>query len=392
MKKHIYTYLITALIIALQACDRPVTKVAEYINTEDTLIESAFSEVDLEPEKKEIYHHPYDNFFSESNTDSWEDTVLSLFEKHKKGEEVILKTMTGADFDTSETEYHVKGYKYEVKKIITDIMTGEHSEANLFYNLWHNTIHMAEYTAGNDIYKISARFDISKENKSYDCILVEVFANNKRIKDLKSGKSQIDFSTCYDYYRNNFLEIKPIIHKAEAIGWLLISKSGCGNASSKALLYVIPSKQGYTYSIIDAKTEPVYQETDKGISLWYYMQVWGNGGTAASFFIPRKTDIILSGNQVQFKKGDIMKEIEFIRNCKDKNNYEIDAFSLFVAGMEDKNQALMEYAINIITEDENYRIWEFNEIGKNKNEIIKFKNDFISGKIAHDKIEYLVSW
>ena len=153
--------------------------------------------------------------------------------------------------------------------------------------------------------------------------------------------------------------MRPVNTLNKQIGWVLLGGGVCGNTFSYKAEIIIPvesySTTYYSYTLI-SKALPLIESLDNEISIWYFEQNWGHGGTATSFFVPSKVTVSLNDDFFHFKKGNILNGIEFIEKLK-SNEWFKSFLGFYIAGIRDVNPELMQYALdNYYTEEQKDRI------------------------------------
>ncbi|NVK38655.1 MAG: hypothetical protein HWE18_12080 [Gammaproteobacteria bacterium] len=199
------------------------------------------------------------------------------------------------------------------------------------------------FKSGKDTFEFKYKIkEVTTSGGLRDLVLYSVYKNGKFIHSEKEDGGRL-FSCKYKQP-----EVKPIKTLKNQIGWMLFGGGVCGNTSSYVAEVIIPvesySTTYYSYTLI-SKEIPLIDSSDNEISIWYFEQNWGNGGTATSFFVPSKVTVNLNDDFFAFKKGNILSGIEFIEKIK-SNEWLKSFLGFYIAGIRDVNPELMQYALD----------------------------------------------
>ncbi len=154
------------------------------------------------------------------------------------------------------------------------------------------------------------------------------------------------------------LSLEKVGQPGKEKGWLIGAMGTCGNTMSPHYELVVPSElygdANYLYKRFVAKEAP-HPVTQKQVtSIWYYQQNWGKGGTATSIFVPRKLDIFETEYGTSIQTGNILQGIDMLYKLSPEYSIKLaESFAgLFVAGIQDLNADLMEYAMQFYYSEE----------------------------------------
>jgi hypothetical protein len=199
------------------------------------------------------------------------------------------------------------------------------------------------FETGSDTFEIKYKVKgVTTSRGVKDLVLYSVYKNGNFVHSHKEDGGR--FFSC----RSKKPDVIPVKTTKNQIGWMLIGGGICGNTSSYKVELIIPVESGlttYYTKTFTSKVLPLIQPLKNGLSIWYYEQNWGRGGTATSFYVPNKIVVDLSEDVFNFKKGDILKNIEVLE--KSESPEWLRSFlGFFVAGLRDVNPELMQYALD----------------------------------------------
>lgn len=201
------------------------------------------------------------------------------------------------------------------------------------------------FTISEDTYSLKvASKEVTTSKGLEQLISYSVYENKKFIHSSSYGGR---FFSC----RQDKPKIKAINSEKGQVGWMIVGYGICGNTVSNRVELVIPvknmwgGKSVYVSETIIAKEVPKIVPKKNGADVWFYEQNWGKGGTASSIFVPRKLVILKDDYSSTIKKGDVFQDIEVLESLKSNEWLRPNFISLFVAGLEDANPQLMNYAL-----------------------------------------------
>ena len=116
-----------------------------------------------------------------------------------------------------------------------------------------------------------------------------------------------------------------------------------------------PYQDGYFWTEFVAKYKPVVRGGDL-IEVWYVSQEWGTGGTASSFFVPRR--LTIGKQNGSWEEGSRYEKLSADFSSWPKFEYVSVFPSHFVAGLVDLNPEVMKAAADQFYDDkatENYK-------------------------------------
>ncbi|WP_105169969.1 hypothetical protein [Pseudoalteromonas sp. T1lg23B] len=202
------------------------------------------------------------------------------------------------------------------------------------------------FTIGEDKYVIKvSSSEVTTATGQAQLIKYSVYENGQFVHSSAAGGR---FFSC----RKDMPTLKPVQSKQGTIGWMIVGHGICGNTLSNNIELVIPAKNLwggktlYLNKTFIAKETPHLVPTKNGAEVWYHQQNWGNGGTATSIFVPRKWLILKRTDASSISKGDVFENINTLEIMAKDSWLKPNFISLFVAGIEDANPALMQYAID----------------------------------------------
>ncbi len=205
------------------------------------------------------------------------------------------------------------------------------------------------FKSGKDTYELEYKAkDVTTSDGSKNLVLYSVYKNGGFVHSEKEDGGR--FFSC----KHEQPEVRPVKALEKQIGWVLLGGDICGNTFSYKAEIIIPVERHSTtyYSkTITSKKLPLIESLKNGVSIWYFEQNWGKGGTATSFFVPSKITINLDDEYIKFKKGNILNGIGFLERY---NPHEwLQSFlGFYVAGIRDVNPKLMQYALDNYYNDE----------------------------------------
>lgn len=174
------------------------------------------------------------------------------------------------------------------------------------------------------------------------------------------------------------------------IGWMIQANGICGNTFSYLEGLVIPYNTGFSYEYLSkhfiSKVDPILEPSDGNLTILFFQQNWGKGGTASSIFVPH----VLIINGAAIKNGDVLSKLDLFPNAE---SYLSPTFlGLYVAGLEDLNPDLMSYALkNLYNEKDKDWYTEYG-LPSDKAELEKLVNKIGEIKRTYDYINPFVDW
>ena len=216
-----------------------------------------------------------------------------------------------------------------------------------------------QFTSGKDSYKIVAQIsDVKGIYAGGVKVAYSVFKNAKFMHpDAVVGGTLIG---CHYGTKPPDVVLKRIVVDKKNLGWFVQVLGICGNTTSLKNHLVVPNlsstspaaDQKYAVTEFISKYQPLVRMGNKKYEIWYTYQEWGNAGTAGSFFVPQVKGVDIGSWRLTSVKTPV--------NPKDWPKLKhIDYFpSMFVAGMNDNNTDMMQYAVDKLfktSEAETYR-------------------------------------
>ena len=187
------------------------------------------------------------------------------------------------------------------------------------------------------------------------------------------------------------VEIKGVHSNKRQIGWMISGGGVCGNTYSlrnELIIPIIKHSPGFMNRTFVSKSDPIFFPTEGGAEVCYWQQNWGGGGTATSFFVPRK---LLIGTHA-IRKGDVFENLEKFEPSTDDDYLQPGFLSLFVAGLEDANPELMRYAIQNYYKGEDQEWYEVH-IKDGSLEGVELLAQKVEGlRSLHQDVKWCVSW
>jgi len=187
------------------------------------------------------------------------------------------------------------------------------------------------------------------------------------IHEVTTDRGQEDLISYSVYYGGNFIhgenyggrffscrlsiepKIFPLHSKSGQIGWMIAGSGICGNTHSYRVELVVPVQRfsgrnwSYMSKTIISKLIPSIVPKHNAAIIWFFEQNWGHGGTSTSVFVPRK--LVVLPAECKIRKGNVLKDINYIEVNPPEKWLKPNFIGLFLAGIEDANPDLMEYAI-----------------------------------------------
>lgn len=199
------------------------------------------------------------------------------------------------------------------------------------------------YKFGNDTFEIKYKVkDVTTTSGSMDLVLYSIFKNGKFIHSDKDDGGRL-FGCKYKSPK-----IMPINTTDRQIGWMLVVGGICGNTFSYKVELIVPVESyepKYYAKTFSSKDLPILEPSKDKLSILYFEQNWGRGGTSTSFYVPNKIEFNLKDDYPRIKKGNVLTSI----NTLEKYNSEQSMLSflgIFIAGIRDVNPELMQYALD----------------------------------------------
>ncbi len=212
------------------------------------------------------------------------------------------------------------------------------------------------FTVGADTYSLTTR---SREVSLRDVygwrqqlVLYSVYKNEKFLHP-----SRIDGGRFFSCPFDRTVEIKNIFSEERQIGWMLVGGGICGNTFSYRIELIIPetsehSPEYHQFTFI-TKVIPNLIPTEKGAKVCFFEQNWGGGGTATSFYVPKKLEIDVTRGRADIRKGDVFENLDYFEWESGTPGSGTKTFlGPFVAGLEAKYPDLMRYALQYYDNDD----------------------------------------
>lgn len=193
-------------------------------------------------------------------------------------------------------------------------------------------------------------------------------------------------------------KIEAINSEKGQVGWMIIGYGICGNTVSHRVELVVPvksmwgGKSLYMSKTIIAKETPKIVPKKSGADVWFYEQNWGNGGTASSIFVPRKLVIRKDNYSSIIKKGNVFQEIEVLESQESNEWLQPNFISLFVAGIEDANPKLMNYALENYYKIEDKQWYEVYVQNGDKEALIRLIEKVKGLRELYEEVKGSVTW
>lgn len=193
-------------------------------------------------------------------------------------------------------------------------------------------------------------------------------------------------------------KIEAINSEKGQVGWMIVGYGICGNTVSHRVELVVPvksmwgGKSLYMSKTIIAKETPKIVPKKNGADVWFYEQNWGNGGTASSIFVPRKLVIRKDNYSSIIKKGNVFQEIEILESQKSNEWLQPNFISLFVAGIEDANPKLMNYALENYYKIEDKQWYEVYVQNGDKEALIRLIEKVKGLRELYEEVKGSVTW
>lgn len=181
-------------------------------------------------------------------------------------------------------------------------------------------------------------------------------------------------------------------------GWLIEGHGIDGNTHSYKYDLVIPnlsttSKSKYLNKQFVAKRFPLIQINEKVVSLWYYEQNWGKGGTSTSIYVPRRLDVITNNLfDIEIRKGNILDGIEILNNPSIDDYLMPNFLGLFVAGIQDLNSNLMKYALEKYFNKNELSWYKGYGLPTTKKDLEELVKKVDTAHILYDQVDSFVDW
>lgn len=240
----------------------------------------------------------------------------------------------------------------------------------------HANIQKSEFKSGQDTYSIQAVSKWITSPGTFNNLRID-YTVRKNGKTIHSTPGQGGVLLSCSYGRINDDKnlpkdsLKIIKVDGNPVGWWVSGFSVCGNTTSLRTQFVlpIPQKAEYGYFEINPKTLPVVTKNKNDYEIWFIYQEWGNGGTAGSFFVPRR--IVFEDSQyLKFKSIGIDPKIwpSFDDDFHFKNFP-----SIYVSGVLDKDPEVMKFALdNYFKTDADSKNWyEWSGVPVTKEKAVK---------------------
>ncbi|CAM4237843.1 hypothetical protein [Pseudoalteromonas byunsanensis] len=248
------------------------------------------------------------------------------------------------------------------------------------------------FTIGEDKYSIKiSSTEVTTATGQAQLIRYSVYENGQFVHSSSTGGR---FFSC----RKDKPAVKAIQSAQGNIGWMIVGYGICGNTLSNNIELVIPAKNLwggktlYLNKTFIAKETPHLIPTIEGAEVWFHQQNWGNGGTATSIFVPRKLLISKQTGNFSISKGDVFENISTLESMAKDSWLKPNFISLFVAGIEDANPPLMQYAIDKYYQKEMqtwYEVYVQDGSFTGVNSLVKQVE--VIRSLYHD-MKYTVSW
>ncbi|MCF6437150.1 hypothetical protein [Pseudoalteromonas sp. MMG022] len=204
----------------------------------------------------------------------------------------------------------------------------------------------AQFTHGSDKYVLKVTStDVTTATGPAQLFRYSVYENSRFVHSNANGGRLF---SC----RKEKPNVEPIRSEQGQIGWMIVGYAICGNTLSNNIELVVPvknlwgGKTVYLNKTFVAKEPPYLVPTKDGSQVWFYQQNWGKGGTATSIFVPRKLFILKNADIASISKADVYDNIGILEQMAKDSWLKPNFISLFVAGIEDANPPLMQYAID----------------------------------------------
>ncbi|HEX5485913.1 MAG TPA: hypothetical protein VFX23_07940 [Limnobacter sp.] len=171
---------------------------------------------------------------------------------------------------------------------------------------------------------------------------------------IRNGKSQTfegiggAISTCY----SKAPLIESISTTKHPVAWLVLTGGLCGNTFSYQALVIAPEldvasgKGTFTQFSFETKYKPYLISYDDSIDIWYARQFWGRGGTSTSIFLPKLINLTFDDFGMHRKAGVVSAHLTELPNIEKSIGIEPYFPSLFVAGFQNTDPELMQYAMS----------------------------------------------
>ena len=226
-----------------------------------------------------------------------------------------------------------------------------------------------------NFYKLVTKGNLIHNDDYYDnslSIHYDVYKNGIKMKS--ENIKNIIKADC-DYINGgpfeNHYEIE-LIKDIEAYGWIIYSGGICGNTFSYNAEIILPhldERKSFISLNKIFKSKPIIIKQRGYLDIFYDFQEWNCSGTACSIYVPQKLRYNLSNSTI------IKSPIEI-------NDFKyIEAYgfrSVFVAGFNDLNPRLMQYALDELYDSEDSCIdWFFCASLRNRKEEINLKSKYI---------------
>ncbi len=248
------------------------------------------------------------------------------------------------------------------------------------------------FTVGADTYSLTTRSrEVTNTLGREQLILYSVYKNGDFLHPSKQDAGRF-FSCPFD----RTVEIKNISSEERQIGWMLIGGGICGNTFSYRIELIIPRTSEhfpeYNHFTFISKVIPNLIPTENGAKVCFFEQNWGGGGTATSFYVPKKLEIDATRGRAEITKGDVFENLDYFEYESGKPGSGTKTFlGPFVAGLEAINPDLMRHALQYYNEDD--RDWHN----------VHFKDGSLEGmkslvtkvealRSLHEEVKNVVNW
>jgi hypothetical protein len=165
--------------------------------------------------------------------------------------------------------------------------------------------------------------------------------------------------------------IKPIEVEGKFEGWMVHGLGICGNTTSEKFhVILLRSLSGsypkplYAVEEFIAKTTPKFKKVGDTIEIWTVYQEWGKGGTAGSFFVPKKYKFKVNDRySPRIESDGVGAKIEEWPDFE-KDDVPVRYYpSIFAAGIRENNPELIRIAAEKYFKDDKDSLTIYEWIG-----------------------------